>query len=212
MAKKQKYYVVWQGKKTGIFTSWEDCKAQITGYQGAQYKSFSSFTEAQKAFNKAYDEVKAKAHNKNEPSLEQLERRVKEVDFNALAVDAASSGNPGKVEYRGVWIKNNKQIFHKGPFEEGTNNIGEFLALVHALALLKKNQYTHAVYSDSKIAIGWVYKKKCNTKLKRNPKNAAIFELVDRAEKWLATNYFTTKIIKWDTKNWGEIPADFGRK
>ncbi|PZD79062.1 viroplasmin family protein [Mesonia sp. K7] len=212
MAKKQKFYVVWKGKKPGIYESWDDCKAQITGFKGAQYKSFSSFEEAKKAYNKSYHEVKETKTPKNEPTLEQLENRVKYVDFNAIAVDAASSGNPGKVEYRGVNLKNNQQIFHQGPFEQGTNNIGEFLALVHALALLQTKKSNKSVYSDSKIAIGWVYKKKCNTKLEATPKNKAIFELVTRAENWLKTNRFPNKIIKWDTKNWGEIPADFGRK
>lgn len=46
------------------------------------------------------------------------------------------------MEYRGVDTKTRKQIFIQGPFEEGTNNIGEFLAIVHGLALLKKRMTT----------------------------------------------------------------------
>ena len=103
-------------------------------------------------------------------------------------------------------------MFHQGPFKQGTNNIGEFLALVHGLAFLKKHNSDRILYSDSRIAMGWVKKKKCNTKLKMTAQNKALFELVERAETWLKTNTYTTQIVKWETKAWGEIPADFGRK
>ena len=92
------------------------------------------------------------------------------------------------------------------------NNIGEFLALVHGLALLKKKKSSRIIYSDSKIAINWVKRKQCNTKLKRTKKNEALFELIDRALLWLKENEYRTIIVKWETKAWGEIPADFGRK
>lgn len=127
-------------------------------------------------------------------------------------MDAASSGNPGKMEYRGVDTKTKKQLFIQGPFEEGTNNIGEFLAIVHGLAFLKQHNSDRIIYTDSKTAMSWVKKKSCNTKLERNQKNKTLFELVDRAVNWLKENNYTTTIVKWETKAWGEIPADFGRK
>ncbi|MGB0789138.1 MAG: ribonuclease H, partial [Marinirhabdus sp.] len=46
----------------------------------------------------------------------------------------------------------------------------------------------------------------------RKDKNKPLFELIARAEKWLRTNTYTTKVVKWETRAWGEIPADFGRK
>jgi ribonuclease HI len=116
------------------------------------------------------------------------------------------------MEYRGVDTKTKKQLFIQGPFEEGTNNIGEFLAIVHGLAFLKQNNSDRLIYTDSKTAISWVKKKTCNTKLERNEKNKALFELVERAINWLKTNSYKTIIVKWETKAWGEIPADFGRK
>jgi ribonuclease HI len=116
------------------------------------------------------------------------------------------------MEYRGVDTKTKKQLFIQGPFEQGTNNIGEFLALVHGLALLKKNNSNLILYTDSRTAMSWVKKKKCNTKLERNTKNKTLFELVDRAVNWLKNNTYKTIIVKWETKAWGEIPADFGRK
>ena len=121
------------------------------------------------------------------------------------------SGNPGKMEYRGVYLPTGKQIFHYGPVY-GTNNIGEFLAIVHALALLKQKGLDMPVYSDSVNAISWVKQKKCKTKLPRNERTEALFQMIERAEKWLRENAYATPIRKWETEKWGEVPADFGRK
>ena len=211
MAKKKKYYVVWFGNPAGIFDSWKECQLSIKGVSGAQYKSFLTFTEAKKAYNKEYADYKGKTTKKKTLTKEQLEK-IGEPNLYTIAVDAASSGNPGKMEYRGVDTQTHNQLFHQGPFLQGTNNVGEFLALVHGLAYLKKQQSDRNIYSDSKIAIGWVKKKKCNTKLKKTSKNRKVFELVTRAENWLKNNTYKTVIIKWETKAWGEIPADFGRK
>ena len=209
--KKQKYYVVWYGHHTGIFPTWEDCKAAINGVKGAQYKSFLTFEEAKTAYNKEYTDYKGKNTKKKTLSKEEIEK-IGEPNLYTISVDAASSGNPGIMEYRGVDTQTHKQLFHQGPFQEGTNNIGEFLALVHGLAYLKQIKSDQNVYSDSRIAIGWIKKKKCNTKLKRTSKNQTVFNLIQRAELWLKNNSYTTTIIKWETKVWGEIPADFGRK
>lgn len=211
MAKNQKYYVVWFGNPTGIFSSWEECKKAISGIPGTQYKSFASREEAEKAFKGEYRDYAGKTSGKPKLSKEEL-KKYGEPDLFSIAVDAASSGNPGIMEYRGVDTQTSKQLFHQGPFQEGTNNVGEFLALVHGLAFLKKNNSDRSLYSDSKIAIGWVKKKKCNTKLKKTSKNKKLFELINRAEYWLKENRYSTKIKKWETKAWGEIPADFGRK
>lgn len=211
MAKKQKFYVVWYGHKTGIFKTWEACKAAIHGVNGAQYMAFPTSEEAKKAYSKEYADYKGKTPKKKIISIE-ARQKIGEPNLYSIAVDAASSGNPGKMEYRGVETQTQKQLFHQGPFQQGTNNVGEFLALVHGLAFLKNKNSDRILYSDSRIAMGWIKKKKCNSKLKQTPKNAPLFELIERAETWLKTNTYTTKVVKWETKAWGEIPADFGRK
>jgi ribonuclease HI len=210
--KSKKYYTVWKGHNTGVFESWDDCKAQIKDFQGAQYKSFATFEAAKKALKDNYFEYVGK----NKPfksglTAEQL-KKIGQPNYNSIAVDAASSGNPGIMEYRGVDTKTKKQLFQQGPFEEGTNNIGEFLAIVHGLAFLKQHNSDRIIYTDSKTAMSWVRKKICNSKLERNAKNKDLFDLVDRAVTWLKTNNYSTTIVKWETKAWGEIPADFGRK
>ena len=205
--KRKKFYVVWDGHEPGIYESWNDCKLQVKNYPQAKYKSFPNKTSAEEAFNMGFYEFQKLKNSKK------LSKRLPaEVDLHSICVDAASSGNPGKMEYRGVDTKTQKVLFHKGTFERATNNVGEFLALVHGLAYLKKNKSDRFIYSDSMTAMSWVRKRHCKTKLQQNKKNAEVFELINRAEDWLKTNTYQTQILKWETKTWGEIPADFGRK
>lgn len=211
MAKKKKFYVVWKGKRPGIYESWDDCKAQIAGQKGAQYKSFATFDEAKKAYNGNYEFYKGKKKGTEELSPE-LRLKIGEPNLHSISVDAASSGNPGVMEYQGVDTKTKKKLFKQGPFPEGTNNIGEFLAIVHALAFLKQKQSDRIIYTDSRTAMSWVRRKNCNTKLVETQKNKALFDLIRRATDWLNKNSYNTPIVKWETKAWGEIPADFGRK
>ncbi len=210
MAKK-KFYVIWKGKKTGVFTSWNTCKKHIENFKGAAYKSFTSREAADKAFRGKYEDYKGKDTKKVKLSNEELKRIGKPV-IPSISVDAACSGNPGIMEYRGVDTISKKQLFIQGPFEKGTNNIGEFLALVHGLGYLKQQHINTPIYSDSKIAISWVKKKQCRTNLPIVKENKTLFDLIKRAEKWLIENTYKTPILKWETKAWGEIPADFGRK
>lgn len=209
--KKEKFYVVWAGVNPGIYTSWTECQLQIKGYEGAKFKSFETREEAERAFAASpYDYIKRSASPTNAPKSADAPLPAAVIE-NSLAVDAACSGNPGAMEYQGVHVGSRQQVFHFGPMY-GTNNIGEFLAIVHGLALLKQKGFDMPIYSDSVNAINWVRQKKCKTKLPREPKTEELFLLIERAEKWLRENTYTTRILKWETKQWGEVPADFGRK
>ena len=174
MSKKEKFYVVWFGNPAGIFGNWEECKRSIEGVKGAQYKSFSTFAEAKIAYNKEYTDYKGKSETKKLLSASEL-AKIGDPNLYSIAVDAASSGNPGIMEYRGVETQTHKQLFHQGPFQQGTNNVGEFLALVHGLAFLKDKKSARILYTDSRIAMGWIKKKKCNTKLKSNMRVNKVF-------------------------------------
>ena len=137
----------------------------------------------------------------------------------SICVDAACSGSPGRLEYRGVQTDSGRQIFRAGPFADGTNNVGEFLAIVEGLRWLRDHGHGWPLYSDSENAIGWVRAKKCRTKLVPTRSNRRLFEMITRAElelrgtaddgRDLAGDH---KILKWETRDWGENPADFGRK
>ncbi|MBO5677797.1 MAG: ribonuclease H family protein [Bacteroidaceae bacterium] len=245
MAKKPKYYVVWEGHTPGIYTEWESAEVQVKGYPEAVFKAFSSREEAEIAFEEGpmeyigkgeiealqqYECVKDLKDSKDlnalkdpTPSKDCLELLRKQaalkacqalpaaVDAQAIAVDAACSGNPGQMEYRGVYLKTGEEIFHYGPVF-GTNNIGEFLAIVHGLALLAQRGYTIPIYSDSVNAMLWVKRKQCRTTLPLNDKTKALHEHIRRAETWLRTHSYSNDLRKWETEKWGEIPADFGRK
>lgn len=203
---KQKFYVVWKGVNPGVYTSWTECQLQIKNYKGALFKSFDTREEAEQAL------ASPAHHYFNREEKEKPAAALPEsFNLNCLAVDAACSGNPGPMEYRGVYLLTGQEIFHFGPVY-GTNNIGEFLAIVHGLALLKQKGLDMPIYSDSRNAINWVKQKKCKTKLERTPRTEKLFELIERAEKWLHSNQYTTPLLKWETDQWGEVPADFGRK
>ncbi len=206
MAKGSKYYVVWVGAKPGVYRTWEACQAQIKGFPQARYKSYKTLAEAEEALALGPEKEPRPSPDKTDPSR-------KGIIWKSISVDAACSGNPGILEYRGVDTRSRQEIFRQGPFADGTNNIGEFLALVHALALLQKKGNKHLpIYSDSRTALAWLRNRKAKTTLARTAKNTKLFDLIERAENWLDKNQYENPVLKWDTEKWGEIPADFGRK
>ncbi len=204
--RKQKYYVVWKGRKRGIYSTWEECEAQVKGFEGAQFKAFDSHEAAKIAFKGKYEDFKGRAQpvrqwlfTPNPPMLP------------SLSVDAACSGSPGPLEYRGVNTETGEEVFRAGPFPGGTNNVGEFLAIVRGMEWLARRKLDWVIYSDSDTAVSWVRARKCNTRLARSSSNAMLFQLIARAEESLK-NFKSFRIMKWDTEAWGENPADFGRK
>jgi ribonuclease HI len=243
MAKKGKFYVVWECKNPGIYDNWEDAKDQVTNVKNARYKSFTSRIEATKAFRSGANsdleglanlllhlddmEQEKQCRATRQPTAQQATRPVAQparqavdmpwrkiaaVDSNAIAVDASCLGNPGKMEYRGVDLATGREIFRVGVFEDSTNNIGEYLALVHVLALCKQHGVIRTIYTDSKTALAWLRRRGAKTQLKRTPRNERSFELLERADSWVRNNTWQNPVVKWDTDHWGEIPADFGRK
>lgn len=223
MSKKRKFYVVWVGREPGIYEDWDDCQAQVSMFPGAKFKAFDSQTEATLAFRgDAEDESdiirRIADHNAAKAKSEPMQNAIfsiPEINPNAIAVDGACSnrGGRGMMEYRGVWVADGHELFHLGPLPDGTNNVAEYLALVHALAFLyQRNDSTTPVYSDSKTARSWVRNRGHRSTLERTPVNGRIFELLERADAWVRTHSLLNPILRWDTERWGEIPADFGRK
>ncbi len=209
--KKEKYYVLWRGHQPGIYTDWAEVQKQITGFKDAKFKIFGSKKLAQKAFAEGplnYQGDYKKTRDLTDEELEQIGAPIE----ISLCVDAACN-HKGDFEYRGVWTFSRDEVFRVGPYHNGSNNIGEFLALVHALAFLNSHRDEKMkvlpIYSDSKIAMDWVKAGVCRTKQKPS---AEVLNLIDRAEHWLNTHAYNNPILKWETKVWGEIPADFGRK
>ena len=200
---KQKYYVVWVGNQPGIYNSWAECAEQVNGFPGAKYKAFERKEQAQEAFAQGWEQHIGTTSKFTLPP---------EVIADSISVDAACDGSPGNLEYRGVNTKTGDELFHIGPLKNGTNNLGEFLAIVHALAMLQRTGETKPIYSDSRTAMGWVRQKTVRSKLPRNEDTAKVWDLADRALAWLDSNSYPNEILDWNTQKWGEIRADFGRK
>jgi len=212
--KKAKYYVIWDGENSGIYTEWEVAQKKMKGVPWDRFKTFGSKVLAEKALSEGPEKYIGKDFRKTKDlSKSEIEKIGDPIELS-LSVDAACNEMTGVMEYQGVWtFDSDTSVFKMGPFSGGTNNIGEFLALVHALALFQKDKDPKfrkmPIYSDSRIAMGWVKAGKCKTKVRPG---ADVQQLIARAEHWLATNTFENPIWKWETKVWGEIPADFGRK
>ena len=225
MSKKQpKFYVVWSGREPGVYATWAECQNQINGFGGAKYKAFPTRAAAEAAFQDSADDHYGKGGSREQsktPVIAREELAALGVDMTAWCVDAACQGNPGIMEYQGVDLASGVNLFHMGPYPDATVNIGEFLAIVHALALLNPdkgptgadnpNRFTK-VYSDSRTGISWVRRGVCRTKLPKSEANKKLFEYIERAEKWLDSHNYSNPVVKWETEKWGEIPADFGRK
>lgn len=205
---KTMYYVVWQGKTPGIYTNWAEASAQIRGAAHPKYKSFGSKELAQRAWKEGPEEFAGRSYKKTRDLTDAEKKRIGKPNMMTICVDAACNGRTGECEYRGVITDSSTQIFHAGPYKNGTNNIGEFLGLVHGLAYLKKSRSDLPIYSDSRVAMKWVKEKR----IKTSSENPKLQLLLDRAVKWLHENTYPNQILKWETKAWGEIPADFGRK
>jgi len=208
MAQKNKFYVVWKGAKPGVYFSWAECQAQVAGFPGALFKGFPTLEMAQAAFaNSPSQTFSKKAMPAKRSSAMALPKPIGEF----LCVDASWITTSGASEYRGVLMPHGEVVFSQGPFPKGTNNVVEFLALVHGLAWCKQKGYNFTIYSDSRTALAWLFKKKANTKL-TGAGSEKLLELLDRAENWLVANTWENTVRKWETEHWGEIPADYGRK
>ena len=225
MASKKNFYVVWVGREPGIYDNWVDCQEQIDGYPGARYKGFATSAEAAEAYRSGLiaDETRelgamlagASTHTApavKTPAAAPRYKSIAEIDQDGWAVDASCLGNPGVMEYRCVDLRTGREVFRVGPLRQATNNIGEFLAIVHALALMEKTGERHTVYSDSRTGMSWVRRREIKTQLQRTPENQQLFEMMGRALIWIRTHSWNVKVLKWQTELWGEIPADFGRK
>ena len=208
---KAKFYVVWKGRQAGIFDNWESCNQQVHGVPGAIYKSFLTRAEAEAAFQGPSKLIIGKQVLKV-PLTPEQQKSLGSPILESISVDGAWNTSSGVVEYQGVYTATKELLFHVGPLDDGTNNIVEFLGIVHALAYCKQKQLLLPIYSDSRNTMAWVRDKQARTKLVPTSRNGKLFQLLERAVIWLRENDYPNPILKWQTKGWGENPADFGRK
>ena len=227
MSYDKRFYAVFAGRQPGVYDDFNDAMEQVDGFEGAVFKSYDSPQEAAEAFRRFESRsdsrqigallMNATEHQAAPRKPDRIETKTDyfafpEIDLNGWAVDASCMGNPGVMEYRGVELMTGRELFRVGPFKKGTNNIGEFLDIVHALALMAQRGERHTVYSDSVSGMAWVRNRKVKTQLKRDAATEPVFRMMERALVWLNTHRYDVPIRKWDTDRWGEVPADFDRK
>jgi ribonuclease HI len=215
----KKHYVVWVGNNTGVFDNWAETQKATSGAKGAKFKSFPNITEANKAFTESYELHYGNSDGEKSTSGKIKVKITKKLDLKAyLTVDAAYNGKES--EWRGVMcgtdFPHEPEIFRSPVHSGGSNNIGEFLALIEGICyLLKSNQLHIPIYSDSKTALAWHRNKEHKSTVIDNKINDPVmmnkffksFDFLNGKAKEL--NYI---LEKWHTKEWGEIAADFGRK
>jgi len=130
-----------------------------------------------------------------------------------LCVDAAWNPKKRVMEYRGVWLHDGSVAFEVGPLKSGSNNLGEFLAIVHGLRYLKLRGIDGPVYSDSTTAMTWYGKRQVRSRsASQGNLTRRIYTRLTRALLWLSRNVPSNPVVKWHTDAWDEIPADYDRK
>ncbi|WP_345228155.1 ribonuclease H family protein [Hymenobacter koreensis] len=185
-----------KGRLPGVFTSWEECNAQVKGFPGGKFMGFFTREEADAAW--------AAAGESAEPIPEAPLQ-------NSLVTKATWHPVTKAVEYQGAYYPSREVVFRVGPYQHGTNYLAEFLAIVHALAYCKQQGLALPVYSESQPALDWVRQGAVRTSYQRTLDNQPLFALVDRAEAWLKGNTYPNPLLRWYSRQWGENPADFGR-
>lgn len=193
------FYVVWAGRTPGIYNSWKECESQVKGFKGARFKSFADENLALASYGvgRALDSLDPYGSSGPVPM--------------SYSVSASCSADNGFLEYRGVVTATGREIFRVGHLPEGSGDIGEFLAVCHALALCVRRGLEVPVYTDSQHAYTWIRRRKCGSALARTAANQTL-NLVERAERWLAGNTWRSPVLQWNTKAWGDIPAALIRK
>ncbi|MCE9678967.1 ribonuclease H family protein [Shewanella sp. AS1] len=167
-----KYYVVWAGRKTGIFTSWPETKALVDGFAGARYKSFKTEAEACAAFKgqpsggqKPINKLKQAPKSAPATANKTNESAQPDSDLD-IYTDGGCEPNPGKAG-SGLALYRSGQLSELwyGLFNpNGTNNSAELNALYQALIIaqgaLEQGKIVH-IHSDSQYALNcvtnWAY-------------------------------------------------------
>ena len=186
-------YAVWQGRRTGIFTKWEEARAQIDGYPSPGFAAFLSRAEAER-------------------ELEERRRLLAPAGpppEAGIAVDAACAGAVGPLEYRGIDLRTGETVFAEGPVDAGTNNLGEFLAIVRALEMLDRQEVSGPIWSESDVAIAWVGEGRHRSSVKPTDRNRELRRRLCRAELFLVDAPAPADVRRWRSDAWGAIPVEF---
>lgn len=189
MPKSKKYYVVWKGRKPGIYKTWTECKAQTDGHSGARFRSFSDKSEAEKAFKKApkRKRVRRNAQVKDNTSPPIFAHPKTDV---VIYCDGACPENPGEAgcglsifygdRLSAAWYG----LYHT----DGTNNTAELHGFHQALLMAKEyiaKGLSCTVCPDSMYALNaitkWAFKWEVNGWITSSKKKVVNREQIEQA-------------------------------
>lgn len=200
----QKYYTVWAGLTTGVFSSWKQCQRQILGFKGARFKSFQTLTEAKAALNRRYQD---RGNNERLPIQTIFQIDDTRPITNSITVNGTCNIATGEVEIQAVHTGSKHLVFWKGPYHDGTGDMAEFIAIVETLKYLKSRKLSMPIYSESSTAIKWITNREATTKLPRRASNRELYDFFDSCLAWLDDYTYYNRILKWNTKEWSRSPA-----
>jgi len=159
----KKFYVVWQGRKPGIYTDWPTCLQQVDKFTGARYKSFPSLADAQSAFEGGSSSAGTSSKSKNKSNASSVKTyTAKEVlafdAYTKIFTDGGCEPNPGEAgSGLALYCENELTQLWYGLYNPmGTNNTAELNALHQALLIAKREinaKRTVAIFCDSKYSI-----------------------------------------------------------
>lgn len=211
---KNKFYVVWKGRETGVFTDWTEVSKLIKGFRNAEYKGFANKESAELEFQLGSPSGRSKINEvKVSEKPEGASSKTKAPDYECLTVDGSYLGSKNMMQYRCVWNASGEEVFGTKPILGGNQNIAEFLALVGAMKYrVVTKQYDLHIYSDSKTALSWVRNKKIKSTYDLGQLDEIVQNRIYGALEFISKSGVAKNLFKWESALWGEIPADYGRK
>ncbi|WP_129044522.1 ribonuclease H family protein [Companilactobacillus metriopterae] len=204
----QKYYAVRIGKNPGIYNTWAECKAQVDGFVGARYKSFTSLSEAEDFIKNDTYTPKTKKETSKKFEYSNLD------DFELVVYTDGGSRNHGNVKGghvlssdKAAWaylIKTSNEKIEDSDGEFGaTNNKMEITALIESIKKinnLELNDKKVIFILDSQYVLnaiikGWLVSWKANGYKKSDGKVPANLELWKELDELLPT--IPNKSFEW---------------
>ncbi len=160
----QKFYVVWAGRQTGVFTDWATTLRAVDGYAGARFKSYPTRADAEEAFRSGAASVGPKTPSKQKSGTDNSEHRAAHTAHRfdvSIYCDGACEPNPGNAGSGIVVYRAGKlaELWYGLYNPMGTNNTAELNALYHALRMAEaeiKAGHTVEVCSDSAYSINCI--------------------------------------------------------
>lgn len=203
----KKYYAVAIGKKTGIFTNWEETKELVYNFPNSKYKSFKKVSDAEKWLDgNANNRINKKAKISNNEIQKPSDNKI------IIYTDGACKKNPGPGGYGVLLLSKDKIKEISEGFRLTTNNRMELLACIVGLASLRKKSVVE-LYSDSSYVVnsinkGWAKRWRSNGWKQNKTKYAENIDLWEKLLKLTEKHNVSFNWVKGHSNNIGNERCD----